>query len=307
MSNPMRVLFIFLDGVGLGSDNPIVNPLAEASMPNLQNLLGGQKMIELTAPYEGERATLRAIDANLGVDGLPQSATGQAVLLTGINIPAALGYHYGPKPNPETASFLEDGGIFGSVTRAGKRAALLNAYPQGYFDGIDSGKRLYSSIPLAVTKAGLPLKTLPDLLAGAAISADFTGEGLRDRLKQSDIPVLTAPEAGARLSALAENYDFSFFEYWLSDYAGHAQDLDKSVELLEQIDRVLGGLLETWDDSQGIILLTADHGNLEDVSTRKHTYNPVPLLLIGDKKTRRLFDDVTDLTGVAPTILKAIG
>ena len=303
----MRVLFIFLDGVGLGSDNPIVNPLAEAAMPNLEKLLGGQKMIEISAPYEGERATLRAIDANLGVDGLPQSATGQAVLLTGINIPAALGYHYGPKPNPETASFLDDGGIFGRVIRSGKRAALLNAYPQGYFDGIDSGKRLYSSIPLAVTKAGLTLMTMPDLIAGAAISADFTGEGFRERMKMPDLPVLTAPEAGVRLADLAKNYDFSFFEYWLSDYAGHAQDLDKSVELLEQIDRVLGGLLDAWDDTQGLILLTADHGNLEDISTRKHTYNPVPLLLIGDKKSRRLFDDVTDLAGVAPAILKVIG
>lgn len=302
----MRVLFIFLDGVGLGSDNPIVNPLAEADMPNLQALLGGQKMIEMTAPYIGERATLHAIDANLGVDGLPQSATGQAVLLTGINIPAALGYHYGPKPNPETASFLESGGIFGSVARSGKRAALLNAYPQGYFDSIESGKRLYSSIPLAVTKAGIPLMTLPDLIARRAISADFTADGFRERLNMPDLPVLSAREAGVRLADLAQNYDFSFFEYWLSDYAGHAQDLEKSVELLEKIDQVLGGLLAAWNDSQGLILLTADHGNLEDLSTRKHTYNPVPLLLIGDEKTRQLFDDVTDLAGVAPAILRAI-
>lgn len=306
MSN-YRVLFIFLDGVGLGSDNPIVNPLAEASMPNLQKLLGGQKMVSFSAPYEGERATLRAIDANLGVDGLPQSATGQAVLLTGVNIPEKLGYHYGPKPNPETAAFLEDGAIFGAVTRAGKRAALLNAYPQGYFDGIDSGKRLYSSIPLAVTKAGLKLMTIPDMAAERAISADFTGEGLRERLKQADIPTITPEQAGTRLAALAKEYDFSFFEYWLSDYVGHAQELDGGVRLMEQIDQVLGGLLAAWDDSQGVILLTADHGNLEDISTRKHTDNPVPLLLIGDEKIRHLFDGVTDLAGVAPAILKVIG
>ena len=79
------------------------------------------------------------------------------------------------------------------------------------------------------------------------------------------------------------------------------------MELLEEIDQVLGGLLETWDDNQGIVLLTADHGNLEDLSTRKHTYNPVPLLLIGNEKTRRLFDNVSDLAGVAPAILQAIG
>ena len=303
----MRILFMFLDGVGLGSDNPIVNPLAEADMPNLSALLGGQKMMALAAPYEGPRATLRAIDANLGVDGLAQSATGQAVLLTGVNIPAQLGYHYGPKPNPAVAAFLETGGIFGDLARSGKRAALLNAYPDGYFRGIDSGRRLYSSIPLAVTKAGLPLMTIPDLIAGRAISADFTGEGLRARLSQSDdIPALTPAQAGAHLAGLSKDYDFSFFEYWLSDYAGHAQDLDNAVLLLDQADLVLGGLLEAWDDDEGLILITADHGNLEDISTRKHTFNPVPLLLIGNEKTRRLFDDVTDLAGVAPAVLRAI-
>lgn len=298
----MRVLFVFLDGVGLGSDNPIVNPFAEAEMPNLQKLLGGQKMLALSAPYEGERATLRAIDANLDVDGLPQSATGQAVLLTGVNIPAALGYHYGPKPNPETAAFLHDGGIFGEVTRAGKRAALLNAYPPGYFHAIESGKRLYSSIPLAVTKAGLSLLTIADLVAGHAISADFTGEGLRERLGQADVPTLTLAQAGARLADLSARYDFSFFEYWLSDYAGHAQDLDGAVSLLERLDVAFGALVDAWKDDEGLILLTADHGNLEDLSTRKHTFNPVPLLLIGNKKARRLFDGVTNLAGVAPAI-----
>jgi bisphosphoglycerate-independent phosphoglycerate mutase (AlkP superfamily) len=69
----------------------------------------------------------------------------------------------------------------------------------------------------------------------------------------------------------------------------------------------LGSLLDAWNDDEGLILITADHGNLEDLSTRKHTDNPVPLLLVGNKETRRLFDGVTDLTGVAPAILKAIG
>jgi hypothetical protein len=303
----MRVLFMFLDGVGLGADDPLINPLARAAMPNLYRLLGGQKMLAASAPYEGARVTFRGIDANLGVSGLPQSATGQAVLLTGINIPAALGYHYGPKPNPETAAFLQSGGIFGELTRAGKRAALLNAYPPGYFHGIHSGKRIYSSVPLAVTKAGLALLTIDDLAAGRAISADFTGEGLRERMGQSDVPLLTPAQAGARLANLSKCYDFAFFEYWLSDYAGHGQDMDGALHLLELSDRVLGGLLEAWDDDEGLILLTADHGNLEDLSTRRHTANPVPLLLVGNEKTRRLFDDVTDLAGVAPAILRAIG
>ena len=155
----MRVLFIFLDGIGLGEDNPEINPLAQAKMPNLNTLLDGRSLLKSSAPFVGERATLLAIDPSVGVAGLPQSATGQAMLVTGINIPAELGYHYGPKPNPEVAAYLKNGTLFSLLTEVGKKAALLNAYPPRYFDGIDSGKRLYSSIPLAVTNAGISLFT----------------------------------------------------------------------------------------------------------------------------------------------------
>ena len=90
-----KVLFIFMDGIGLGADDPETNPLARAEMPYLQALLGGRKLTASVAPYESEQVSLQALDAGLGVDGLPQSATGQAVLLTGVNIPdiEILGIH----------------------------------------------------------------------------------------------------------------------------------------------------------------------------------------------------------------------
>jgi 2,3-bisphosphoglycerate-independent phosphoglycerate mutase len=302
----MRILFMFLDGVGLGSDDPFVNPFVRANVPNLTALLAERKFLADSAPLETERATLLSVDACLGVDGLPQSATGQAVLLTGRNIPAEIGYHYGPKPDQATAATLQDGGIFGALTRAGKRAALINAYPAGYFHGINSGKRLYSSIPLAVTNAGLSLRTTDDLLAGRAISADFTGQGWRDRLGHPEIPLLSPVEAGKRLAELSASLDFAFFEYWLTDYAGHEQDLEAAIRLLEHFDVVLGGLLDAWDDENGLILLTSDHGNLEDVSTRRHTANPVPLLLVGNARAQEKFAGVSDLTGVAPAILAVL-
>ncbi len=152
----MKTLFLFLDGIGLGADNSETNPFVRANMPHLESLLGGKKLTGSAAPFENEHLSLMAADPNLGVKGLPQSATGQAVLLTGINIPAELGYHYGPKPNPEVAQYLNDGTLFSKTVNAGKKTALLNAYPPRYFDGIDSGKRLYSSIPLALTNAGIP-------------------------------------------------------------------------------------------------------------------------------------------------------
>lgn len=298
----MKILFLFLDGIGLGEDNPETNPFLRANMPHLESLLGGKKLTKSAAPFEGGIVSLKAVDPNLGVKGLPQSATGQAVLLTGINIPAELGYHYGPKPNPEVARYLDGQTVFSKTVNAGKKAALLNAYPPGYFNGIDSGKRLYSSIPLALTNAGMSLFTEKDYYAGTALAADFTGQGWHDFLRIPEAPVFDPETAGEKLAALARHYDFSFFEYWASDYAGHKQDMPWAVKQLETFDSVLKGLLERWDLDNDLILLTSDHGNMEDLGTRKHTAAHVPLLLFANKKNRDAFADVSDLTGIAPTI-----
>lgn len=299
----MRVLFLFLDGIGLGEEDPTRNPFARAHLPHLTSLLEGRLLTRGAAPFSNQRATLLALDACLGVSGLPQSATGQAALLTGRNVPAEVGYHYGPKPDPVTAAALQDGGLFGALVRAGKHAALLNAYPPGYFQGIRSGRRLHSAIPLAVTRAGLPLHTVDDLLAGRALSADLTGAGWRERLGYPAVPLLSPLQAGLRLAELARLWDFAFFEYWLTDYAGHAQDMEAAVRLLTGFDAVLGGLLSAWNGDAGLIVLTSDHGNLEDLTTRRHTCNPVPLLLIGDARMRQAFLNATDLTSLAPNIL----
>ena len=304
----MRLLFLFLDGIGLGEDIAEKNPFVRADMPHLRSLLGDQPLIATTVPYNGNHASLIAVDAGLGVKGLPQSATGQAVLLTGVNIPAALGYHYGPKPNPDVGKFLEGATLFSKTIAAGKKAALLNAYPPRYFSGIESGKRLYSSIPLAVTNAGIPLFTHEDYIQGRALSADFTGEGWRGFLGFPDAPAYDPRAAGIKLAELAKEYDFSFFEYWASDYAGHKQDMESAVEQLEIFDKVLAGLLETWHDDDGLILLTSDHGNMEDLSTRKHSDAKVPLLLFGSKTLRTEFQkDIHDLAGIAPAVSKFLG
>jgi hypothetical protein len=301
----MKFLFLFLDGIGLGDDNPNNNPFARVLMPNLQGLLKGQRLLGTTTPGEHERATLLRLDACLGVEGLPQSATGQATLLTGINVPAAINDHYGPKPNPAVAEFLRNGNLFISLSKKGLRSALLNAYPPSYFKAIESGRRLYAAIPLAVTSAGIPLKTIEDLFAGQALSADFTGQGWRDHLSYPNTPVYTPFQAGEKLTNLTKGYDLAFFEFWPSDYAGHQQDMEAACALLETFDQVLSGLLETWDDQDGLILITSDHGNMEDLSTRRHTANPVPGLIIGSQQLRKKFtSDLIDLTGITPAILR---
>jgi len=303
----MRILFIFLDGVGLGVDDPNINPLARLEMPFLQGLLGGQKLLAKSAPYVGDHATLLSLDAGLGVRGLPQSATGQAVLLTGINIPKEIGEHYGPKPNPAVAKYLQNGNLFSQLVHSGKTAALLNAYPPRYFHGVDSGKRLYSAIPLAVTSAGLKLFDKDDYYAGRALSADFTGNGWHEMLGFPDAPVYKPYQAGQKLADLANQYDFSFFEYWASDYAGHKQDMNWAVDQFIIFDEVLRGLYDQWKREDRLVLITSDHGNMEDLSTRRHTDANVPGLLIGHPEARAEFESgLNDLTGIYQRILKAI-
>lgn len=302
-----RVLLLFMDGVGLGSDDPRLNPLASASMPALAALLGGRRLVRSAAPYEGAEATLLAIDACLGVDGLPQSASGQAAILTGRNVPADIGEHYGPKPNPAIAAIVRHGNLFRDVIRWGGTAALLNAYPPRYFQGIESGRRLYSCIPLAATAAGLALRSAEDLQRGLALSADFTGEGWSLQPGFPQAPVYSPAEAGVRLAHLAGQVDLAWFDYWPSDYAGHHGDAEASHRLLGSLDGVLGGLAQAYRGQPDLVVLTSDHGNLEDLQRRGHTRNPVPALLIGPPDLREQFcQGLTDLTDFAPAILRTI-
>jgi 2,3-bisphosphoglycerate-independent phosphoglycerate mutase len=302
-----HVLFLFLDGVGLNGAHPEHNPFAAAQMPYLESLLDGRQLLRTTAPYDGQMTSLRAIDARLGIEGLPQSATGQASLLTGRNVAAEIGGHYGPKPNPPIAAILEQENLFSMVKRLGGEAALLNAYPPRYFASIHSGHRLHAAIPFAVTSAGIPLRTAEDLQAGLGISADFTGAGWVEQPGFPPAPVYTSAEAGTLVAKLAQQVDFAWFEYWLTDYAGHRGSLQQAITLLEGFDEVLRSIVKSWDTAKDLVVISSDHGNLEDLSVRGHTLNPVPALLIGPETLRVEFaSSLDDLTDFAPAILRTL-
>jgi hypothetical protein len=297
------ILFIFLDGVGLGPEDPATNPFATAAIPNFMSLLGGQRPLAGLGRTESDRAVFIPTDAGLGVPGPPQSATGQAAILTGLNVPALIGGHWGPKPNEAVAAIVRRDNIF---MRLGQRSALANAYPPRYFDSILSGRRIYSTVPMAVNAAGLPLFTYDDLRAGRAFSADFTGEGWSTQLGLHDAPVYTPAEAGRRLAGSAFSRAFTFFEHWPTDVLGHRGTLAEAVRALETLDTVLGGLLAAWDEERGLVVITSDHGNIEDMRTRHHTLNRIPTLVIGAAR-QEFAAGLVDLTGFVPAILRVLG
>lgn len=300
------VHIFFMDGVGLGGPDADENPFVSAAMPALTSLLGEDWYLNGRGRVQAARGTLIPTDANLGVAGRPQSATGQATILIGRDIPREIGEHYGPKPNVAVIQAIRRGTLFQEVVAAGKRAALITPYPAAYFKAIESGRRMLSAIPLAATEAGLPLMGEVDLRAGRAVSPDFTSMGWRDQLGYEDMPLLSLGEAGHRIAAIAASNDFSFFEHWPSDHVGHRGTMAEAIAHLERLDTAIGGVLEAWDDSRGLLIITSDHGNLEEKGHRQHTRNPVPTILVGHEHAHYA-ERIHDLSDIATVVREVLG
>jgi phosphopentomutase len=76
-----------------------------------------------------------------------------------------------------------------------------------------------------------------------------------------------------------------------------------AVRLLEVLDAALGGIAAAAQDSRLSVIVSSDHGNMEDLSVKGHTRNPVPMLVLGPLEVRRQFLQSThDLTGFAPAV-----
>lgn len=290
--SPAPVLFLFLDGVGLGQDDPDINPFAAAGMPCLRSLIGGPMTASLPTRVT---AGLRygRLDAGLGHPGLPQSATGQTTLLTGINGAEAMHGHYGPWPGPTLRRYLEGATLF---NQAPGGSALANVYPADYFRALGT-RRLRPNAPVvAAQAAGVRLRTMDDYLAGNAVPADLTGAYFEQ--EDSKNASIEPREAGVRLGLLARANAFTFFDLWLTDRYGHQRSEHRAVELLQRFDAFLAGLLTTLGPTT--LVLTSDHGNLEDLTTKGHTPNPVPLLVVGPGTPA--FAHAAGLADVAPAI-----
>lgn len=306
--NDRSVLLFFMDGVGMGEPDPEVNPFVTAHLPRLTGLLGEGWYLADRGRVTTARATLVPTDANLNMPRSPQSATGQATILTGRNVSALIGQHYGPKPDSQIAAILAEGTLFQEVVAAGGRAALITPYPERFFAGIDSGLRLLSAVPLAAVSAGLPLMTVDDLRAGRAISPDFTGQAWQDFLGYDDVPIFSLNEAGRRIAHIAYQHHFSFFEHWPTDHRGHRGSLAEARQHLEMVDGAIGGILDAWAeaDDRGLVIITSDHGNIEDKTHRQHTLNPVPTILVGQGHAQlsHLIHDLSDIAAVVRQALQ---
>jgi hypothetical protein len=297
---------LFLDGVGLGEGDPAVNPLVAGSYPTLTRLMEGNPLVRATGRRTLTDVELVPTDAQMGVGGRPQSATGQASILTGIKAPVRLGEHYGPRPDDRVRAVIDEGNLFRRLTSAGFASFFCNAYPPGYFAAVARGRRRLSAIPYAAASAGQALCTADDLLHARAIAADFTNAGWRTQLGFAAAPLLTPAQGGALVWQLALPHQFLFFEHWYSDELGHRRDLAGAVANFMTFDGFLGGLLDAADLAQTLIVVASDHGNVEDCSHGKHTENPALTLLLGAKRSEAgaRIADLSDFAGVVLDFLE---
>jgi 2,3-bisphosphoglycerate-independent phosphoglycerate mutase len=275
----MRVLEIFVDGFGLGIEDPEINPLVAARTPVLDKLLDGHRLCG-TDKLRTSQAALIPLDAALDMPGFPQSATGQTTLWTGVNGAKAAGRHINAYPTTELRQVITERSIFKRLISEGYTATFANAFSPQYFNLVEEGKLKLSTSTLTALAGGVELRNLDQLKKGLSVYQDITNQLLIER--GEGVPLYSGRQAGKHLAEIAKEYDFTLFEYFQTDRAGHKQDLTKGKELVELLDEFLGAVLEYLPLQNTLVILTSDHGNLEDVRTKGHTLNPVPCLLLGN-------------------------
>lgn len=296
-------ILIFVDGLGWGLTDPAVNP---------QQTYGGEVFrfgpaapgVAGPVPAWGG-GWARAIDAVLGVPGVPQSATGQTTLLSGVNAQAAIGQHLTGFPNEALRDILREHSVLRQLARRGVPARFLNAFRPRFWQLSVERQWTLSATTVANLAAGLPFRTLDDVVAGRSLYQDFTNDDLIAR--GFAVPPLTAEQAGGVLARAArEEGGFTLYEYFLSDKAGHTGDAAVIAGELAKLDvfvrAALAELAPELAGGRALVLLTSDHGNLEDVTTRRHTTNPVPLLAWG-AGARDVAQAVLRLDQVTPAIV----
>lgn len=282
----MKILFLFIDGVGLrppAADNP-VNPEV---CPALCRLISDH-----SAP----------IDANLMVDGLPQSATGQATMFTGVNAPVFMGRHCEGFPGPSLRRKIEEGNLFLSLKRMGKKVKFADAYLIESVDELAARRFKSVTTVMALTTPEV-ISDISDLMDDQAVMQDLTRETIQDRYP--DIPVIPPETAAMHLFELARAHDFTLYEFFQTDVSGHTMDYARACAVLRTYDRFLAALVRYTEAAGITLLMTADHGNIECMSERGHSRNPVPFIAFGPREAE-IRAHVKSLVDVTPAVLRFI-
>jgi 2,3-bisphosphoglycerate-independent phosphoglycerate mutase len=306
-----RTIFIFVDGCGVGRDDA-GNPFFLAASLHLPFW---KKSMALP-----DNTPITAIDATLGIAGMPQSASGQTALFCGAKAAEIANRHRNGYPDRVLRKVISKKNLLSLLAAKGAAACYLNAYPahEELFTArhvrIEPDGRLWFS-PLfpehfkrmiSVTSCMLlASRQRPcgeaDIRAGKALYQDYSNRQLIE--KGLPLPEFTPKQAARILDRASRRFDFTLYEYFQTDLYAHRRPLEECVALVRDFDILVGTLLSLLDRKNDTLVLTSDHGNLEDFHRRGHTRNPVPFLAWG-RHGDRLRRKVKCLSDVAPAILE---
>jgi 2,3-bisphosphoglycerate-independent phosphoglycerate mutase len=288
------LLLFFIDGLGIGTRGP-------------HNPFDGLDEAAPLANFQDEPARLLfdgiliPTDATLGVEGRPQSASGQTTILTGVNAPAAIGSHKQGFPNQALLDIIRAHSIFLQLKNCGvERATFANTYTDKFFE---RRPRWISATTAAVEAAGLRFNVVNDLRGGRAVFHDFTNAMLIERGEA--VNPRTPEEAGAVLASIVAAHRFTLYEYFITDKIGHAQDRENARRMIPLLAKFIRSLLAKLDLETTTVILTSDHGNIEDLSVRNHTLNPVPTIIWGQNR-ERIASRIKTLADITPAIVSTL-
>lgn len=311
------VLFVFVDGVGLGPGDPALNPLVRARAPVLRELAGGSLTLEASGGSSdpptvgplraGPSRGLAGLDATLGVDGTPASGTGHVAVLTGANGPALHGQHFGPWVPVALRPFLAHQSLLFRSTARGTPTRFANAYPEPL--ARSAPPRFQPGFTLAAREAGLLTRHGEALAHGEAVAGSIDTDLWRRRAPEGTaaaarIPRVTPEDAGRTLAGLASAGGLTVFAHYDTDRAGHRGGMEGAVGAVERLDRFVAGILDALP-SDALLCVASDHGNLEDVR-QGHTRNPALALLHGPG-AQELLEGLRAVTDLAPALLSRLG
>lgn len=294
MTTESSLLLFFIDGLGIG-ERVATNPLHQ--LPDAEPLAVFKD--EIPTPYLD--GIIVPTDPTLGVEGRPQSASGQTTILTGVNAPQHIGYHKQGFPNKALLEIIAARSIFKQLRDAGiETVTFANAYTHRFFE---ERPRWVSATTAAVEAANLKFRTVADMNLGRAVFADFTNRLLIER--GEDVVERTEAEAGEVLAHVTEANRFTLYEYFITDKVGHKQDMEGARLVLTRLALFIRELLSRLDLRRTTVILTSDHGNIEDLSSRNHTLHAVPTIVWGSQR-ERVAARIKTLADITPAIVDVL-
>lgn len=292
---------IFIDGIGIGKEDYEYNPFFKYNFKTFSDLFGDIPSLNNQIIKKNNRFIFPS-DARLGIDGLPQSGTGQTSIFCGINAAEFVGKHFGPYPYSTLIPIIKKKNIFLSFLKRNKKAFFANAYPKVFFDYINSGKQRLSVTSLSCRLSGMKLNSITDVRKGNALTAEITNERWNKKLGYN-LPVIRPETAARRLLKIASKNKFTLYEYFLTDHIGHGR-FDGEVEsTIKTLDNFLFTVLNEMDNEKLSLLICSDHGNFEDLSVKTHTLNPA-LTLSAGRGAEKLFRQIKNISQIKRAILK---